>query len=90
MNPCLFGIDTGRVGFRIGVTKVKIVRWESGSGACNGGSAKKFYYLEQNECNAMIRKTTTTFSVDSESLSRLDGVKQLQFFEIFYIVKFPD
>jgi len=79
----LLGFTQEELAKELGVTKITVVRWESGSRACKGASAMKIYDLEQKKHNTMIRKTTTIFSVNTESLSRLDGRQAIRVFRDF-------
>ena len=64
----------------LGVTKVTVVRWESGDRACKGASAMKIYDLELKKQGNRLSRTHTIFSIDVSHFSRLDGGQAIRLF----------
>ncbi len=77
------GLTQDEFAKELGVSKITIVRWESGDRACKGASARQIYDLERKRCANMIRRTTTIFSVGVDDLSRLDGIQATRTFRDF-------
>ncbi len=74
------GLTQQEFATQLGVSKVTVARWESGtSRTCRGEYARRILDLGREQARDLLR-TTTIFSVAPDSLARMDGAHAIEAF----------